>query len=129
MAEIIERVYPITGERTEEVEVSSVYVLLPGDIVLPGDGDSKYPRVRRTVTEELEGSVTLRLTEVEASVILAVLGRTNGRGNQELGEAAFAVYCALDAADLQTDYIKVMISDGTSPTLKFQYDKDDRVYA
>ena len=133
MAEIIERVHQKTTERTDEYVVTSVEGLRTGDVVLSNDNDIHvYPRVRRvnrTVTENVEGSVTLKLTEAEAAIVRAVLGRVNGMGNKELGDAAFSVYCALDDAKLRTDYIKVLASDGTSATLSPQYGQDDRLYA
>jgi hypothetical protein len=39
------------------------------------------------------------------------------------------VYCALDDADLQTEYIKVLTTDGKSAALTAKYGEDDRVYA
>lgn len=129
MAEIIEREYPKKTERTEDTYVYTLTALHPGDTVLPPVKPSDYPLVRRTVTDELEGSVTLKLTETEAAVVRAVLGRTNGRGNLELGKAAYAVYCALDGSDIQADYIKILDRDGKSVALSPQYGKDDRVYA
>lgn len=129
MAELVERVYPESNIRTEITYVYALDALKDGDVVLPQLTPGDHPKVRRTVSEDVVGSITLKLTETEAAVVRALLARTNERGDHDLGNAAFDVYCILEDAELQTDYIKVVASDDSSPTLTFKYGKDDRVFA